>query len=305
VPIPAPAEDVLQEEQEEEAGPTSEYEQHYHEYKTGQATKVKGGGFNSQRPMSPRRSARSRSPVSPARPEVPAVPIPAPAEDVRQEEQEEAEYPMSEYEQHYQAHKESKAASAVKVRGGGFNSQRPMSPRSRRPREASQPLPEAEDPEADYLKQIPDAQAEYKEEYRRAKHLAALKEVERMELRNAQAEEVQAREAYYQEQERAAAQAAAARDAEQRAAQKHREQEDAQRALEAKRRMDHEASRSAQPVVVRRTVDGGYQGYRHESGRHAAPGEAPARTPVMPMITSQQRIDQSGCLAVKTRTFTF
>ena len=75
-----------------------------------------------------------RSPVSPARPEVPAVPIPAPAEDVRQEEQEEAEYPMSEYEQHYQAHKESKAASAVKVRGGGFNSQRPMSPRSRRPR---------------------------------------------------------------------------------------------------------------------------------------------------------------------------
>ena len=99
--------------QDEAEGDLTEYEREYLAHK--EAMSRRGG-----------RAQRA--------PPVQAVSVSVPAEEERQEEQEEAEYPMSEYEQHYQAHKESRALGSTQLKGRGFQSQRPMSPRSRRPR---------------------------------------------------------------------------------------------------------------------------------------------------------------------------
>jgi hypothetical protein len=58
-------------------------------------------------------------------------------------------------------------------------------------------------------------------------------------------------------------------------------------------------------VAVRREIDGAYSGYRHESPRETPLGEAPPRTPMMPMATSTSRLDPSGHLDVKVREFSF
>jgi len=131
------------------------------------------------------------------------------------------------------------------------------------------------------------------EEKRRAKHLAAREMVKQQEFMSTKAD-VQSNEQQQQQQQQ--------RQQQQRI-EEQRRQEDARRSLDAQRRQENEVSRTLQPYSTRRTAEGAYTGYRHESPRDAAPGEAPARYPVVPSITTQHRVDTAGRLMTTPRTF--